>query len=57
VRTNTAFSAVMIDLLTIPSFLSSWAYQTSAPIKDYAYAVYATGKSGGSRKYPYSTSK
>ncbi|KDR73072.1 hypothetical protein GALMADRAFT_228748 [Galerina marginata CBS 339.88] len=37
--------------------MADWAYQTSAPIKDYKHAVYATGNDNGNRLHPYSTSE
>ncbi|KAJ7907175.1 peptidase M36, partial [Mycena leptocephala] len=37
--------------------MADWVSQTSAPIKDYFHAVYATGNANGNREAPYSTSK
>ncbi|KAJ7749848.1 peptidase M36, partial [Mycena maculata] len=36
--------------------MADWVFQTSAPIKDYVHAVYATGNPNGNRMFPYSTS-
>ena len=35
--------------------LSSWVFQTGAPLENYYHAVYAKGDPKGNRKYPYST--
>ncbi|KAJ7214927.1 Fungalysin metallopeptidase-domain-containing protein [Mycena pura] len=37
--------------------MADWVAQSSAPIKDYVHAAYATGKAQGNRECPYSTSE
>ena len=39
----------------ITTLLSSWLFQTGAPLENYYHGVYATGKPHGNRMYPYST--